>query len=134
MEFPFKYGADEAPPYIHRLVTELVPLLIEGNDPALQALRSQLSRTRIRQVDMTGEGFFVAFDVPFDVPLAEPPNFAGGNASIMREGSKHPAGCVLFVRDGKLCTFELYTYEDGWPVDAVITSIKGVLPIEPRAS
>src|SRR5438046_1860570 len=123
MEFPVKFGPDDAPANVRDLVANLVPRLIDGDHPALAVLREQLRRVQIRDVEMTGVGFFVNFDVPEDVPLAEARNFAGGSAQISREGSNEPAGCVLFVRGGKLVLFEVFTYTEKWPVDAVVNSI-----------
>jgi hypothetical protein len=101
MRFPKKYSAAAAPREVLALIDRLVPSLIEGDHPALAALREQFRRLRVREVEMMGVGFYAEFDVPLDAPLAEPSNFAGGNATIALEGASHGAGCVLFVRDGR---------------------------------
>lgn len=72
-----------------------------------RALREQLRLATIREVQMTRHGFYAEFDVPSDVPLAVPANFAGGNAEIFLEGAAGGAGCVLFIPDGRLTTLHL---------------------------
>jgi hypothetical protein len=98
MTFPKKFAASEAPRTVLALVDHLVPLLIEGDHPALEALREQFRRARVKEVEMTGVVFHVDFEVPSDAPLATPSNFAGGGATITLEGANRGAGCVLFVR------------------------------------
>jgi hypothetical protein len=79
---------------------------------------------------MTGVGFFVHFDLEGDVPLAQPSNFAGGDAIIRLEGGTVQAGCVLFVRDGRLACLERYTYgDDRWVEDAQVVSVEAIIPI-----
>jgi len=127
-----KYQPDDAPKAILALVDQLVPLLIQGEHPALAALRQQLPQARVREVEMTGCGFYISFDLPNDVPLTEPSNFAGGSATIRLAGADHPAGCVLFVRSGRLATLEGYTYAgDNWPANAVVVSVEDVDPVMP---
>jgi len=85
-------------------VNRLVPELIAGDHPALIALREQFRRATISEVEMTGHGFYVDFSIPTDAALAMPADFSGGNAEIGLEGATVGAGCVLFVRDGRLAT------------------------------
>jgi hypothetical protein len=122
MAFPRKYLA---------LVARLLPSLIEGDHPALVALREQFRCARIREVELTGVGFYVDFDVPSHAPLADPADFAGGNATITLDGAANGAGCVLFVRDGRLASLEGYTYGDPWPEDARIISVEDIMPVSP---
>jgi hypothetical protein len=129
--FPKKYAADAAPASVLGLVARLVPPMLEGEHPALAALRAQFSKATITSVEMTGVGFFVDFAVPSDIPLAEPQNFAGGDAVIALAGAAAPAGCVLHVRDGRLTTLEGYTFDEAWPEDAEILSVTDVAPISP---
>lgn len=135
MEFPKRYRSEEAPAELLRLTGRLVPLLIAGDHPALSALRQQYSKARVKQVELTGAAFYVEFEVPPDAPLAEPANFAGGDARITLKGVKNGAGCALFVRKGRLATFEGYTYgDDTWAEDAVVVAIDDVLPVLPDAA
>lgn len=131
MSFPRRYPGSEAPAHVLELVQRLVPLLIEGEHPALVALRAQWPHARVREVEMTGHGFYAELDVPPGVPLADPPGFAGGDATIWLEGAVQPSGCVLFVRSGRLATLEGYTYDERWPEDAVIRAIEAIFPVFP---
>jgi len=131
MTFPKKYGPSEVPPSVKTLIECLLPQLLEGPHPALAALREQLRTGRVTEVEMTGAGFYADFAVPSDAPLAEPQDFAGGHADIVLSGAQHSAGCVVFVRSGRLATFEGYTYDDSWAVDAQVAEIKSVVPVLP---
>ena len=82
---------------------------------------------------MTGVGFFVNYAVPGDAPAAVPRDFAGGNAEIHIAGLEYPAGCVLFVRDGKLSMFEVYIFDDKWPEDDRLLGVERVVPLLPPA-
>jgi hypothetical protein len=128
--FPKKYQAGDAPASVLRLVGELLPQLVEGDHPALAALRLQVPQVRISEVELTGSGFYADFELPASVPLAKPLDFAGGDAVIKFVGAPHQGGCVLFVRGGRLATLEGYTYgDDIWAEDAVVTSISDVVPV-----
>ena len=132
MDFPKKYGPVDAPSEVLKLTERLVPLLIEGDHPALSALRHQFLGARIKQVELTGAGFYVDFEVSPDAPLAEPSDFAGGYARITLKGARKDAGCVLFVRGGRLVALEGYTYvDDAWLENTVILSVENVVPVDP---
>ncbi len=82
---------------------------------------------------MTGHGFYADFETPPDVPLAIPANFAGGNAEIALEGATAGAGCVLFVKSGRLATLEGYTFgNEGWAENARVLAVENVEPIAPE--
>jgi len=133
MGYPKKYDAQNAPAEVLRLTERLVPLLLEGVHPALLALREQFLRARVKEVELTGVGFYVDFEVPSDAPLAEPKNISGGDARLTIEGVTYSAGCVLFVRAGRLATLEGYTYgDDTWEENAAVLSIDDVFPILPN--
>jgi hypothetical protein len=80
---------------------------------------------------MTGAGFYAELAVRPDAPLAEPLEITGGNANIQLSSAKHGAGCVVFVRGGRLATLEGYTFDDAWPVDARVVGISSVEPLSP---
>ena len=48
-----------------------LPQLLDGAHPALAALRAQLQAARVTEVELTGAGFYVDFEVPAECPLAE---------------------------------------------------------------
>jgi hypothetical protein len=131
MEFPKKYVPDEAPTEVLGLVARLVPSLLDGDHPALVALREQYRHARVRAVELTGVGFYVDFEIPANCPLAAPRSISGGQATITLEGIRHGAGCVLFVRDGRLSTLEGFTYDDPWPENARVLAVDNIIPIIP---
>jgi hypothetical protein len=132
MDFPKTYQPLDAPVTVLELVSQLMPMLIEGDHPALVALRQQYSSAQIKEVEMTGVGFFVNFEVRPDAPLADPPDFAGGSATIEITHAPLGAGIILFVRDGRLSFLEGYTYgNDQWAEDAAVLAVKDVKPIHP---
>ena len=62
--------------------------------------------------DFSDVGFFTNFEVSENLPLVEPPNFTAGNVDIQLENLPNGAGCVLFIRDGKISLLECYTFSD----------------------
>lgn len=133
MTFPKKYDGASAPSEVLVLVNRLVPQLIVGDHPALIALREQFHRASIAEVEMTGHGFYADFEIPADAPLAIPSDFTGGNAEIALEGATAGAGCVLFVKSGRLATLEVYTFDDeGWAENARVHAVENVEPIVPE--
>jgi len=69
---------------------------------------------------------------PENVPLVEPPNFAAGNVDIQLENLPNGAGCVLFVRDGKMSFLECYTFSDPWPDHILVKSLTNAIPAIPE--
>jgi hypothetical protein len=121
-----------APPSVRMLVRELLPRLLEGEHPALVALRDQSRGVTVRSVDLSGVGFFAHLLVPSDAPATDPARIVGGGAEITLAGMEHGAGCVLFVEDGRLSMLEGYTNAgEEWAEDAVVTSIGRVTPLQP---
>ncbi len=110
---------------------QLIGLLLEGDHPVLATLRLQYAGAKIARREYSGVGFCVDFEVPDSVPLANPPEFAAGNISIDLEGLQSGAGCVLFVRNGKLATLECFTYLEPWPERIVVRSFSNVRPAIP---
>jgi hypothetical protein len=131
---PKKYVAANAPSNLVRLVDKLVPLFVDGEHPALSALREQYRGASIRQLEVSRAGFLADFEVPEDTAVASPPDFAGGHARIRLKGAQRDAGCVLFVRAGRLSALEGFTYEEEWPEGADVVSVDDVMRIEPNTT
>jgi len=111
-----------------------MPLLIAGEHATLASLRQQYHRTVIKQVEFSRAGFCVSFEVQPDTPVALPQDFAGGHALIRLKDARLGAGCVLFVRNGRLSTLEGYTYDDEWPESTDVLSVDDVKPIKPNTT
>jgi len=114
---------------IRALTRRLLPLLLVGDHPALPGLRAQASAVVIERVDESGSGFFVHLDMPSEVAAVDVAYAAGGDAVIVFEGDVLPAGCVLFVRDGRLSMLELYTYDGVWPGEAAVIDVRHPRPL-----
>jgi hypothetical protein len=131
--WPATYTAENALRNATGLGELVVPQLLVADHPAITALRAQYTRCSITIVEMTGVGFFVNYAVPDDASVGVPRDFAGGNAEIQIAGLEYPAGCVLFVRDGKLSIFEVYIVDDAWPEDDTVLGVERVVPLLPPA-
>lgn len=105
--------------------------MLVGDHPALAALRVQFDRGQVATVELTGAGFFVNYQVPDDTPHAQPSDFQGGNARIEAAGVTNGAGCILFVRGGRLAFLDCYTYGDVWQEHTVVLAVEDVQPLIP---
>lgn len=92
--------------------------LLAGHHSALDALREQAKRSRLRHREYTGVGFWTWFAVPDDAPAASPSEFMLSGVNATLAGLKHGAGFWLFVRNGYLDQLEGFTYDEPWPADA----------------
>jgi hypothetical protein len=129
MDYPKKYGPDDIPDAVFQWIETIIPLLLKGDHPVLFTLRAQFQCASIKEVTLTGVGFFAEFEVPSHAPQTDPASFDGGSAYITLEGGSHGADCVLFIRDHRLALLECFTHvDDVWPVDAVILSVENVVP------
>jgi hypothetical protein len=110
----------------------LMILILQGEHPVLSILRQQYATAKVVSREFSGVGFFTEFEVSETAPLVEPPNFAAGNVDIQLQNLPIGAGCVLFVRDGKLACLECYTFSEPWPEPLVIKSLSNALPAIPE--
>ena len=117
------------PPDMLALIRQLMPLLLSGQHPAASALRKQYECARVTRMELTGAGFAADFDVDDQAPLADPGEITGGSVAIDLDGLRLGAGCVLFVRGGKLRTLEGYTFEEPWPERLLVRRLYDVSPI-----
>jgi hypothetical protein len=110
----------------------LMNLILQGEHPVLTILRQQFAAAKIVSRNFSGVGFFTDFEVPDTAPLVEPSHFAAGNVDIQLENLRYGAGCVLFVRDGKLDFLECYTFSEPWPEQIIIKSLSHPIPAIPE--
>jgi len=126
-----KFDCLDAPAEILKLVDQLMPLLLAGEHPTLEILRSQLRVSRVRSVELTGVGFFAEFDVPVDAVTVIPPRIVGGDAKIELAGIEHGAGCVLFVDNGRLAMLEGYCNGgEPWLETTAVIAVRDVFSLE----
>ncbi|OGO26748.1 MAG: hypothetical protein A2136_08600 [Chloroflexi bacterium RBG_16_54_11] len=114
-----------------KLEQGLMNLLLQGEHPILNILRQQYASARVVSRSFTGYGFYTHYGILKTVPLVEPQNFAAGNVNIQLEGVLNGAGCVLFIRDGRLSFLECYTFDDPWPDQIMIKSLSEAIPAIP---
>jgi hypothetical protein len=99
-----------------KLETDLLDLLLAGDDPVLRVLRAQLAVAIRKPRQLTGVGFFTHFDFPPDaLRLPGNPKFSFGDVVGDITGLQLGAGFVLHVRDGLISFLEGYTYDEPWP-------------------
>lgn len=91
-----------------RLARELIPVLLQGEDPRLETLREQWQVATVTISDASPCGFYADISVLPQVPRVEAASQGGGNAVIPVQGCEQPAGCVLYVMDGALHFLEVY--------------------------
>jgi hypothetical protein len=87
-------------------------LILGGDHPHFDVLRSQAMAASVTSRKYTGVGFFTSFDVPVTCPRL-PPSRARWLISDVHgeaEGVEHGVGFILFVDDGALGMLECYTY------------------------
>jgi hypothetical protein len=104
---------------LSQLEEAVMKRLLDGSDPVLQTLAAQLRMARIKDRELTGVGFYTAFDVPPEAPRLEANNtFSFGDVRAELEGLSHGAGFVLHVTDGVLDCLEGYSYDEPWPLES----------------
>ncbi len=99
-----------------QLEQDVLRLFLDGDDPVLEILRSQLSLATRKSREVTSVGFFSNFDVPEKAPRLP------GKLSLRLtdvwaeiEGVEHGAMFVLFIDNGVLTMLEGSTSEEPWP-------------------
>ncbi len=128
--WPKKYAPGDAPKEVLDLAGRLMVLSLAGDHPFCVTLRQQYERAHVREVELTGVGFFVTFEVPASVPRTSPAKFSGGDARIKVEVIPNGAGCVLFVIDGVVRQLEVYTYgTEEFPEHPVVLGIENAYPV-----
>ena len=104
-----------------RFERDVLEWILRGDDCVQRALRQQVAAASVSNRRFTGVGFYVDFIVPdniscLDESLGAKPDFAFGNVGAIFEDTNTEVGFVLFVRGGRIHTFEGYTYGDEpWP-------------------
>lgn len=127
--FPQSFDADHAPQNVLALMNSVLPRILEGDDAVHSGLRQQFALARIDEVELSGAGFFVTFRYESAVALVSPMDFAGGDARIVLAGVDTPAGCVVFVKDGILSMFEVYTSGGPWTKSTRVVTVDSIFPI-----
>ena len=127
--FPRTYSAKTAPEGTVDAIKTVMPLLLSGDDLDAETLRMQYAAARITSVELTGAGFYADFDVPSTMPTTIRPEYSGGTATLRLSDVRNGGGCVVFVRDGRLKTLEVYTYDEPWSEATRVVAVERVTPL-----
>ena len=95
---------------MQRLAQELMPMLLQGDDPRLGLLRQQWLVATVSISNASSSGFYVDIVIPSDASRVDAPDQGGGNAVIPVNGYDQPAGCILYIADGALHFLEVYNF------------------------
>jgi hypothetical protein len=104
-----------------QLESEVLNILLEGDDPILKHLRKQATVATISARENTGYGFYLDFEVsadkitPIHTDFHTKPNFCFGDVAAAIEPLQNGAGFLLWIKDGYLAMLEGYTYDEKWP-------------------
>lgn len=129
-EYPRTLSGDEIPSKFRDIIDSLATRLLSGDHPTHSLLREQYSRATVREVELTGAGFFARFAVPSDTRAVQPPRLIGGNVAMDVEGLAEGAGSLLCVSDGRLDFLEVYVYgSTPWTENTVVRSFGEVVPL-----
>jgi hypothetical protein len=98
-------------------VKEVMGKILEGDDPVLETLRRQYDCATVKDVELTGVGFYISYLIPEHAPRIQgKKSFYIGDLYGEIEGVNDGVGFVLFVKDGIIDLLEGHTYGDEkWP-------------------
>ncbi|WP_027407960.1 hypothetical protein [Anoxybacteroides tepidamans] len=103
--------------FFDKFVEEVMGKILEGDDPVLETLRLQYNCATIKDIELTGVGFYISYLIPEHAPRIQgKKSFYIGDLSGEIEGINDGVGFVLFVKDGIIDLLEGHTYGDEkWP-------------------
>jgi hypothetical protein len=106
------------------LEIEAMKLLLAGDHPVLERLRSQIPNITAVTRRFTGGGFYTTFELAEDAPiLPGSPKFDFGDVAGAINDLRYGAAFMLYVEGGKLRVLEGYTFSpEAWP--SAVTKFK----------
>lgn len=116
-----------AVPEMHRLARELIPALLEGEDPRLKTLLLQWQTANVTIDAASSWGSYADIAVQPEAPRVQAMSLCGGDAVIPVLDCREPAGCVLYVVDGALHCLEVYSVVE-WERPPVFGPARHVQP------
>jgi hypothetical protein len=104
---------------LEKLERAVMERLLDGDHPALAALRQQLPFLTVKSRRLTGVGFFTEFSLAEGVRAATlvDPKIRFGDVEASIDGLRHGAGFLLYIDNGLLQELEGYTYDEPWPAE-----------------
>lgn len=98
------------------LELEVMRMLLAGENPVLEKLRTQFEHVQSITREMTGVGFYANFKLHENVEaITSAHSLRFGDVQANIEGLEHGAGFVLHVLEGYLSCLEGYSYDEPWP-------------------
>jgi len=101
------------------LESQVLELLLAGEDPVLNVLRQQFHSSRVESRQYTGAGYYLKFNVSRNTPGLRDisnvkPSFCFGDVDVeFTTGSyQQMVGFLIWVKNGYLDQLEVYTYGD----------------------
>ncbi len=107
--------------------------LLDGDHPALQVLRGQLSKVVVTDREATGVGVYVYMKPGGAVARCTPDRFMLSDIVYELDRCAHGGTAALFVENGQLESLELYTWSDPWPEDPQLGEI-GYVSLRPQGN
>jgi hypothetical protein len=93
-------------------------MLAGSKDTRVGYLRDQMQSASVVKRSYTGCGFFTDLSVPDTcTPVPGEPPFELENVSGISPKLELGIGFILFIRRGRLCQLEAFTYGEPWPAD-----------------
>ena len=94
----------------------MLDMLLAGDDPELSSLREQMASATISRREYSGAGFFTTFAVDPSAPRVTR-RMPLGDVYADVSGLAHPAGFMLFFKDGLVDFLECFIVDASWPED-----------------
>jgi hypothetical protein len=89
--------------------------LLAGDDPMLDALRTQYAAATVRDREKTASGFVTRFEVPSSVPPIERKLLHLDDLQVQLAGAATPAETSVHVHNGRLRSLECFVYDGAFP-------------------
>jgi hypothetical protein len=104
---------------LNAIEKRVIEMMLDGlEDARVGYLREQIRSSSVEKRSYTGYGFFTEFRVPETCPLIPgEPSFRLSDVSGISAKLQLGIGFILFVKNGRLSTFEAHTYDEPWPPD-----------------
>ena len=99
-----------------KLIDRVMELLLDGKSEVLETLKHQYENSKIVEVEETGKGIFVRFEITRDsrpVNSKNKKDFNFGDVNGIVDGIVGAIGFILYVRNGYISTLEGYANVPG---------------------
>ena len=102
---------------------QVLEAALQGPQPVLAALRSQIAHAKVSARTHTGVGSYIDFSVPQSVPRVSPPEMGFGDVEVQAEGVSAEVSTILYIVGGHLHFLEFAALSGEWPKEPVITKL-----------